>query len=357
MIQELIKQSLQENISDIHLSVDSPPVFRLNGTLIFLGNDKKLTKEQMESFMREYITEHDKEFYTKNKYFDTSFESNGSRFRAHFYFQRGRMACALRAIPIVIPRFESLNLPTVVKTFAHIKNGIVLVTGTTGSGKSTTLASLINDINNTQSKHIITVEDPIEFEYKDNKCIIHQKEVGGDVLSFSEAVRSAMREDPDILLVGEMRDLDTIGNALTMAETGHLVFGTLHTKNAAETIDRIIDVFPPEQQQQVRVQLSTTLRGVVSQTLVRNLKGGRVPLCEVMVVTDAIKSVIRDKNHTGGTSAINDAIQTGNKKLGSQNYYQSAVSLIKQELISIEIAKAAVENEQTLRTLLNLGGA
>lgn len=357
MIQHLISKALQENASDIHLTVGSVPVLRINGTLIFLPENMVLSQSDMDAFINKYLNEEAKEDYEKNRYYDTSFEAGGSRFRAHFYYERGKTACALRSIPLTIPKFDSLNLPAVVRTFTEYKNGLVLVTGTTGSGKSTTLASLINDINNTQSKHIITVEDPIEFQYINNKSLIHQKEVGSDVLSFSEAVRSAMREDPDIILIGEMRDLDTISNALTMAETGHLVFGTLHTKNAAETINRIIDVFPPSQQQQVRVQLSTTLRGVISQTLVRSLKGGRVPLCEVMVVTDAIKSIIRDKQNTGvSASSINDAIQTNHKKLGSQTYYQSAVSLIKQGLINFEIACGAVEDKAQLSKLLNSGG-
>ncbi len=356
-IHELIRRALSEGASDIHLTEQEHPVLRINGALLFLKEYPAMDTVAMEEVVNTFVlSEPGRAKYFRERYFDSSFEAEGSRFRAHFYYQRGRMACALRSIPMMIPKFEELNLPAVVRTFAHLKNGLVLVTGTTGSGKSTTLASMINDINNTQNRHIITVEDPIEFQYKNNRCIINQKEVGSDVASFSEAVRSAMREDPDIILVGEMRDLDTIGNALTMAETGHLVFGTLHTKNSAETIDRVIDVFPPEQQQQVRVQLSTTLRGVVGQTLVRNLKGGRAPLCEVMVVTDAIKAVIKDKNNPGGVSAINDTIMTNYKKNGSQTYTQSAVNLIKQGIINIEIANQVVDDPKKLQELLRLGG-
>lgn len=354
MIDALIKLALKEGASDIHLSVSSVPVFRVTGILQFLPDQYKLTQEQMDSFMGRYMTHEEIETFKVNKYHDSSFASNGSRFRAHYHYIRGKMACALRAVPEIIPKFDSLFLPPVVRTLAQYKNGLVLVTGTTGSGKTTTLASLISEINQTQSKHIITVEDPIEFEYKSAKCIISQKQVGDDVLSFSEAVRGAMREDPDIILLGEMRDLDTISNALTMAETGHLVFGTLHTKNAAETIDRIIDVFPPAQQQQVRVQLASTLRGVVGQTLVKKVNGGRVPLCEVMVVTDAIKASIRDAHNPGGSSTINDAIQTNHQKLGSQTYYQSAVSLMRQNLINFETASAAVENIDTLKKAMAL---
>lgn len=354
MINKLIQLALKENASDLHISVDSIPVLRINGVLQFLPNEYLVTQAQMDIFMEQYMKPKDIEDFRVNKFYDSSFESNGSRFRAHYHFIRGRMACALRAVPVMIPKFESLCLPNVVKSFAQLKNGLVLVTGTTGSGKSTTLASMISDINHSQSKHIITVEDPVEFEYKNARCIISQKQVGDDVTSFSEAVRGAMREDPDIILLGEMRDLDTISNALTMAETGHLVFGTLHTKNAAETIDRIIDVFPPTQQQQVRVQLSTTLRGVIGQTLVRRVQGGRVPLCEVMVVTDAIKAVIRDSRNTGGASTINDAIQTNHQKLGSQTYYQSAASLIKKGLINFEIASGAVENVEMLKKTMSL---
>jgi twitching motility protein PilT len=225
----------------------------------------------------------------------------------------------------------------------------VILSGGTGSGKSTTLASLINEINKTQEKHIITIEDPIEFVHPHGRCVVNQREVGSDVENFADAVRSAMREDPDILLVGEMRDLETIQNAITMAETGHLVFATLHTRSAAETIDRIIDVFPPAQQQQVRVQLSSILQGIISQTLVPSVSGGRVPVCEVMFITDAIKSIIKEN---GPHSSLKDQILFNHKKLGSYTFEQSLAFLYKKGLINRDIAFEHTKDIETFKRMV-----
>lgn len=242
---------------------------------------------------------------------------------------------ALRLIPEKIPSFDEMNLPAVLSSFASISNGLVLVTGVTGSGKSTTLAAIIDEINRNFGKHIITVEDPVEFVHEHKKSIINQREVGVDVGSFSDAVRAAMREDPDILLVGEMRDLDTVKNAITMAETGHLVFGTLHTRSVAETVGRIIDLFPPEQQDNVRLQLANSIQAIVSQQLLPKVGGGRAPLCEVMIATPAIQNLIRGNN---APSAIIDAMQASGKSTGAQTKPQAAANLYLKGLVRKEDA-------------------
>lgn len=342
-----MKEAIESRASDIHLIDKVPPIIRVDGELRRLDHYGILRQNQLAAMLPVVASSDAIDTYKTKSQVDTAHEFEGTRFRVHIYRQKGTDAFALRLIPKDIPKLEDVNLPPVLRYFTALRNGLVLITGVTGSGKSTTLASLIDEINEKQSLHIVTVEDPIEFVHEHKKSIINQREVLSDVQSFAEAVRGAVREDPDILLVGEMRDLDTITNAITLAETGHLVFATLHTKSAAETVDRIIDVFPPNQQEQIRIQLSNALQGVVSQMLLPKIGGGRVPCCEVMIVTPAIRNNIRENSVK---SAINDTIMMNNKKNGSQTMIQSLADLVKRNLISFEVARA-VAGEEEFETL------
>jgi twitching motility protein PilT len=260
-------------------------------------------------------------------------------------------AIALRLIPIKIPQFTDINLPLVLTKLSQLQSGLVLVTGVTGSGKSTTLATIIDEINRNYKKHIITIEDPIEFIHMHNKSIVNQREVGVDVNSFSSATKEAMREDPDIILLGELRDLDTIANAITMAETGHLVFGTLHTRSVSDTVDRLIDVFPPNQQDQIRIQFANSIEVIICQALLPKIGGGRVPCCEIMFQTDAMKSLIKEH---ANPNAIIDQMLMESKKTGSQTVIQSLAWLITNKLITKENALRGLDesNIETLNHLL-----
>lgn len=345
MVQELLKEAIKKDASDIHLTYGLPPILRVNGEISQLSNYDVLSKEALERAAQELLgSNYDK--FEKNKSCDSSFGIEQSRFRVHAFKQKGLTAIAIRLIPTKIPKLNELNLPAAIRRFTLLKSGLVLVTGTTGSGKSTTLASIINEINDMYKKHIITIEDPIEFVHKHKNCIIHQREVGTDVIGFKDAIRSAMREDPDILLVGEMRDLDTIQSTITMAETGHLVFATLHTKSAAEAIDRIIDAFSPNQQQQIRLQLSSVLQGILAQTLLPSKRFGRVPACELLIANDSIRSLIREG---GGHNAIVDQILLNHKRLGSQTFDQSLAILYKEGMITHEVALEYTTNEDELK--------
>lgn len=348
-IYDILKVAVEERASDVHLIFNLRPAIRKDGKLIQLEdcpiNDKQWLQEQVASITTmEQMVE-----LENNKQVDFSIENNGCRFRVHVYTQKGACSLILRLIDSVIPKFEDLNLPAGINRFLELYDGLVLVTGVTGSGKSTTLASMIDQINSTQNKNIITVEDPVEYIHHHKKSIINQREVGNDVNSFSDAVKSAMRADPDVLLVGELRDLETIQNAITMAETGHLVFGTLHTKSCPETIDRIIDVFPEMQQQQIRVQLANTLRGVVNQRLVPKVEKGRVPIIEVMFTNDAIRALIKEG---GSINAIKDEMLMSSRKTGSQTIYQSVASLLKRGLIDKETAIKNVDDIALLKKFL-----
>jgi|LSQX01.3.fsa_nt_gb twitching motility protein PilT len=353
MLYEIISDAVQNDASDIHLTTNQFPVLRIHGELTRLENYGLLSGEFMERSVSELLTEENLEKYKREKNVDVSFVYDERRFRVHIFRQQNTDAIAMRLIYTRIPTLEELNLPGVIRRFVNLKNGLVLVTGTAGSGKSTTLASLINEINIGQKKHIITIEDPIEYIYGPGQCIIKQREVGQDVNNFADAVRSAMREDPDVVLVGEMRDLETIQNTITLAETGHLVFATLHTKSAMETVDRIIDVFPAWQQQQVRLQLSNVLEGVVSQLLVPKIGGGRVPACEVMFATDAIRSLIREN---GAPSMIADNIQTNYKKLGSQTLAQGLALLYCNKLAALETVLSSTNNPDDVKRMIAIFG-
>lgn len=338
-ITSVLAEAIKLEASDIHITNGVRPVFRINGHLVQWEDHPICTPELLASYRSQLLTETMLKEYGKHKYIDTATNFEDSRFRVHIYRQRDCDAFSLRLIPTEIPRYSDLNLPKIIRRFTGLSSGLVLVCGVTGSGKSTTLASMIDDINANQTKHIITIEDPIEFLHSHKMSIVNQREIGRDVNSFPDAVRAAMREDPDILLVGELRDLETISNAITMAETGHLVFATLHTKSAAETVDRLVDVYPASQQEQVKIQLSNSLQGIVTQDLLQKIGGGRVPCCEVLIMTDAIRNLIRDN---ASPNAINDALQTGYKRIGTQTKALSASLLVKEGLITKETAYAAV---------------
>lgn len=349
LIYDIFNEAIKRNASDIHLTKNSPPILRIYGELFLLKNYGIMTEEILARQVEELLDDNNMQKYREQKFIDFSMKYNESRFRMHIYRQQNSDAFSLRLIPMKIPKIDDLGLPKVIKKFTLLKNGLVLVTGTTGSGKSTTLAAIIDDINEHQQKHIITVEDPIEFVHSHKSSIINQKEVGQDIRNFTEAVTAAMREDPDILLLGEMRDLETIANAITMAETGHLVFATLHTKSVAETVDRIIDMFPPNQQQQIRIQLANVLQGIISQQLLPKIGGGRVPACEIMIVTDGIRSMIKEHQPP---NAINDHIQMKHRELGCQTIYQAVAKLYKDGLISAETAYATVESRELLKQMI-----
>ncbi|MHC6179528.1 type IV pilus twitching motility protein PilT [Clostridium sp. JNZ X4-2] len=347
VLQDLLKETIKENASDLHLTVGTPPVIRINGELKRLGKEK-LQPADTEKFSREILKE-DYERYNKKGEADISFSIPGlGRFRVNLFKQRGSCAVAIRVIGLKIPTLNELKLPDVVKKLLDCKRGLILVTGATGSGKSTTLAAMINEINFTRAANIITLEDPIEYLHKHNKSIISQREIGRDSLSYANALKSVLREDPDVILVGEMRDLETIAITITAAETGHLVFSTLHTTGTAKTIERIVDVFPPYQQQQIKIQLAAVLKGVICQQLIPKLDGkGRIPAIEVMVATTAIKNMIRE----GKTYQIESSMQTG-VKYGMKTMDMSLAELYRNGLISYESAMAyAVDNNMLSRII------
>ncbi|WP_416197886.1 MAG: Twitching motility protein PilT [Sporanaerobacter sp.] len=342
---DLIKIGTEKNASDIHLTVGVPPIFRINGSLIKYG-EEVLRPEDTKKLVQEILNERQFEELNRNGEIDTSFSSPGvGRFRVNAYKQRGSFGAALRIIPLKIPTMEELGLPKVVSDLARQPRGLVLVTGPTGSGKSTTLASMIDLINHERSCHILTLEDPIEYLHRHEKSIVNQREIGSDSYSFSNALRAALRQDPDVILVGEMRDLETIGIALTAAETGHLVFSTLHTLGAAKTIDRIIDVFPPHQQQQIRIQFASTIQGIVSQQLLQKSDGsGRVAAFEVMIATPAIRNLIREEK----SYQIDTAIQTG-AKYGMETMDNSILEHYKKGIISRETALNQAFNTELMK--------
>jgi twitching motility protein PilT len=345
----LLRTLVVKKASDLHLQADSPPIFRVNGELAFsdLG---VLSPKDIEKYIYSIMSQQQRDVFEKTRRFDFSYSVQGiGRFRVNAYRQRGFVGAVMRFIPFEIPAIDDLGLPPVVKELAKKPNGLVLVTGPTGSGKSTTLAAIIDHINTFLKGHIITIEDPIEFLHRNKLCEINQREVGEDTESFAAALKDALREDPNVILVGEMRDLDTISNAITAAETGHLVFATLHTNDAAQAVDRIVDVFPPHQQPQVRTQLSSTLRAVIAQTLLRKKDGsGRVAAFEVMLASTAIKSLIKD----GKTSQIYTSIQTGRQE-GMQLMEYALETLCKNGIVSREEAMSKANDPKSLERVLD----
>lgn len=346
-IVELLKIVYEKKASDLHLTAGAPPRMRLDGALIDVEEYDILSAAESKNICYGIMTEYQKKIFEENFDVDFSFGVPGvSRFRANVYMQRGTVAGAFRLIPHEIPPFDDLGIPPIVQSFANLPKGLVLVTGPTGSGKSTTLAALINKINNERRAHIITIEDPIEFTYKNSKALVGQREVGSDVKSFASALKHVLRQDPDIILIGEMRDLETIEAAITAAETGHLVFATLHTNSAPETINRIIDVFPANQQMQIRTQLSTSLQGIVSQTLLkRKDKAGRALAMEVMIPNSAIRNLIREDK----VPQIYSAMQVGQTQSGMMTMNQSLLELFKKGIITYDSALNASTDRKSLK--------
>ncbi|QWV96957.1 PilT/PilU family type 4a pilus ATPase [Geomonas nitrogeniifigens] len=342
-LNEILGIAMKAKGSDIHLKAGLPPIVRIDGSLRAIPNAERLSSEAVRNMAFSIMNERQKRIFEENYEVDLSYGVPGlGRFRVNAFAQRGTVAMVLRAIPIAIPTLETLNLPPVLKKLALEQRGLVLVTGTTGSGKSTTLASIIDYINEHRTCNIITIEDPVEYLHKDKKSLISQREVGFDTLTFGKALTSALRQDPDVILVGEMRDYETIETALTAAETGHLVLSTLHTLDAAETINRVISVFPPFHQRQVRMQLAGILRGVISQRLVPRMDGkGRVPAVEVMIGTARIRDCIDDKEKT---KQIPDAIAQGHTSYGMQTFDQSLMQLLSRKLITYEEAMRQSSN-------------
>lgn len=297
-MKKLLDVAVERNASDLHLTVGMPPTLRIDGVLMPVPQAQPLTAEQALSYVQSFMTQEQVENLKIRKEIDFSFGYQTMRFRTNVYFQKGYIAASLRLIPKLVKSIAELGLAPILEKFITSSQGFVIITGPTGHGKSTTLAAMINEINRTRSEHIVTIEDPIEYVFEHQKSIISQREVGSDTNSFSRALKSSLREDPNVILIGEMRDLETIEAALTLAETGHLVFTTLHTNSAAQSADRIVDVFPPHQQQQVRMQLANVLLGVVSQRLIPRVQGGRVAACEIMLANSAVRNTIREgKTH------------------------------------------------------------
>lgn len=347
---DLLKAMVEKKASDLHITVGISPQFRIDGNLQFLGSfDKPLNAETTKTLSYSILTSRQVEEFERTKELDFSYGVSGlGRFRINLYLQRNCVALCARLIPYEIPSIEVLGLPEIVKDFAMRHSGLFLVTGAVGSGKSTTLAAMIDYINNNKSCHIVTIEDPIEYLHKHKKSTIDQREVGTDTLSFAEALRHVFRQDPNVILVGEMRDLETIHTALTLAETGHLILGTLHTMDAIHTVSRIIDVFSPYQQQQIRVQLSMVLIGVLSQQLIPQQSGkGRVLAYEVMNVVPSIRSLIRENN----LPQIYTCIQTG-KKSGMVTMNQILATLCQKEEIAYDEALRRATNSDELNSLL-----
>ncbi|WP_142935815.1 type IV pilus twitching motility protein PilT [Balnearium lithotrophicum] len=347
---QLLKEVVDKKASDLHIVPGSPPRIRVLGDLIPLVEYGTLSAADTKRLIYSVLTDAQKKKLEEEWELDFSFGIRGiARFRGNAYFQRQSLAGAFRLIPYSIPEFEKLGLPEIIKTFAHKTKGLVLVTGPTGSGKSTTLASLINIVNKTYSYHIITIEDPIEFVYEHNKSIVTQRELGSDTKSFARALKSALREDPDVILVGEMRDPETIEAALTAAETGHLVFSTLHTNSAVETINRIVDVFPADKQSQIRTQLSFVLVGTVAQKLLKRRDGtGRVAAVEVFIPTPAIRNLIRENK----LHQIYSLMQTGQASTGMITLNQHLAQLYLDGLVDLEEAKRVSPDPKELETLI-----
>lgn len=347
-IELLLEEVVKKRASDLHLQVGLRPMLRVDGSLGPIAGSEVLTEAAVEALVFAILDEDQKQILLKDKEFDFSFAFGDlGRFRVNAFHERGNLAAALRLIPNEILTIEQLGLPDIVNRFADYPRGLVLVTGPTGSGKSTTLAALIDKINNERAHHIITIEDPIEFTHRSKKSVLVQREVHYDTFSFSAALRSSLRQDPDVVLIGEMRDLETIASAITIAETGHLVFATLHTNSAAQSIDRMIDVFPPHQQPQIRSQLSNILMAICSQRLIPSIGGGRIAAAELLIATPAVRNIIRE----GKTHQLDAVIQTG-AEYGMQSMDKTLVGLIHSGTITYDEARNyAVDLEELDRLM------
>ena len=349
-IDALVSKLVELGGSDLHLKVGAPPMFRVDGLLNSLPEQEVLSPSDTDRVLHEIIPDEVIEEYKEEGEADFSYSVGGvGRFRVNAFKQRGSTSIVMRFIPFGVPKFEELGLPEAIKKLSYEERGIILVTGTTGSGKSTTLASMLDLLNRTTSKHIVTIEDPIEFLHRDDKSIINQREVGTDTVSFGRALRRVLRQDPDVILIGEIRDAESAQIALSAAETGHLVLSTLHTLDATETVNRMIDLFPPHERAQVRTMLAGTLRGIIGQRLIR-LKGGRgrVAACEIMVATGRIQDFIMDPAQTG---QIQTAISEG-EYYGMQTFDQSLLKLIEEDRISYEEALQVASRPQDFRLMV-----
>ncbi|MCB1198495.1 MAG: type IV pilus twitching motility protein PilT [Deltaproteobacteria bacterium] len=342
-INELLKIAVKGKASDIHIKVGMPPIFRVNGSLVPLKGGSRVTGEQAVGYARAMMKEGQWEKFQENRGLDSSYAVPGvGRFRVSIFYQRNSIGLVFRVVPFRVFSVDELGLPEVIKKIAMEHRGLILVTGTTGSGKSTTLAAMIDYINNHRTAHILTIEDPIEFLIRDKRSIINQREIGVDSVDFSSALRGSLRQDPDVILVGEMRDLETIETVIKAAETGHLVMSTVHTLDATETINRIVSVFPGNQQKQVRLQLASVLKGVISQRLVPKANGkGRVAACEILVGNSRVRSLIEEEERT---RELYDTIKEGFVSYGMQTFDQSLMNLVKQKHISYEEALKQATN-------------
>lgn len=347
-IEPLLDEVLRRDASDLHLQVGLPPMIRIDGALTKVENPMVLGPNDVRDLVYSVLDEKQRKMLEEDLELDFSFAyGNLARFRVNAFHEKGNLAVALRLIPTKIRTVEELGLPPVINTFTEYPRGLVLVTGPTGSGKSTTQAAMIDKINTERAVHIITIEDPIEYQHHHKKSIIVQREVHFDTLTFGSGLRSALREDPDVILIGEMRDLETISTAVTLAETGHLVLATLHTNSASQSIDRMIDVFPPHQQQQIRIQISNVLQAIISQRLIPMIGGGRVAAAEILVVNSAVRNIIRDAK----THQIDAVIQTG-AEAGMQTMDTTLVKLVHEGKISYEVARGFAVNLEEFERLM-----
>src|SRR5881409_1311550 len=352
-IDELLEHMVARDASDLHVTVGTPPVIRVRGEIARVDEYAPLTPEETQELLYRILSSEQQKNLEIKRQLDFSHSIPGlARFRVNVYFQRESIGAAFRLIPAELKTLEDLGLPEQLHELATKPRGLVLVTGPTGSGKSTTLAAIIDEINRTRDDHIMTIEDPIEFLHRHKRCIVNQREIGPDATSFAEALRGALRQDPDVILLGEMRDLETIGTALTAAETGHLVFATLHTQDAPSTIDRIIDVFPAEQQEQVRIQIANSLQGVVTQALLPTADGmGRVPALEILLPDDAVRNLIRQ----GKVEQVYSVMQT-NTSRGMQTMEQSLGDLIMRRVVTLEMGLSRSSRRNQLIGLLERSG-
>lgn len=347
-LNDLLLTTARQNASDLHLAVGRHPTLRIDGVLIPLQKEPILIPEMAENLIFNLLTPEQKEKFLEEKEIDLSYSfEDKARFRINVFYQRGYLAAALRLIPAQIRTIEELNLPPILNDFTRLSQGFILVVGPAGHGKSTTLAALLDEINHTRTDHIITIEDPVEYVFTQDKCIVSQREVKTDTLDFHKGLRSLLRQDPDVVMIGEMRDTESIATAMTAAETGHLVFSTLHTNSASQTIDRIIDSFPAEQQGQISSQLAATLVGIISERLIPRIEGGRIPACEIMITNPAIRNLTREKKAYQIDLVIETSVQEGMLTLN-----RSLAELVRKKEISLENAELYSLNQSELRILL-----
>jgi twitching motility protein PilT len=352
-IDDLLEQMVELGASDLHITVGSPPAFRVRGHIVRAEGYEPFVPDDTRAILYRILTSEQQKLFELGRQLDFAYSMPGlARFRVNVYFQRESIGAAFRLIPQEIKTLEELSLPPILHSLSSYPRGLVLVTGPTGSGKSTTLAAVIDEINRNRSEHILTVEDPIEFVHRHKRCIVNQREIGPDATSFGEALKAALRQDPDVILVGEMRDLETISTALTAAETGHLVFGTLHTQNAPSTIDRIIDVFPPAQQEQVRIMIANSLQAIVTQALLPTSDGaGRIAALEVLLPDDAVRNLIR----TAKIEQIYSVMQTGTAR-GMLTMEQSLADLALRRIVNVEDALSRSSRPDQLMGILERSG-